>query len=615
MFSEYIKPKMTQSDFQEPSAKPPPRQPNSISLVFMLVFGCLALLPLAMFFYFQKASVSPVDPSSALLANGIPRIPFKEVATQSGLLFTHTNAAIGLKWLPETMGSGVAILDYDSDGRPDVLAVNSDTWAWSKPESSSPSSLRLFHNLGDGKFADVTEASGIHLKCYGMGLAVGDYDNDGFIDFFVTTLVGKHLFKNLGEGKFIETTKEAGFKPNSGDWGTSCAFLDYDNDGDLDLFVCHYIKWTLELDLAAQYSLAGIGRAYGPPRHFAGTFPGLYRNEGEGFFTDVSKQAGLHLLHSGTGLPLAKSLGVAPVDLDGDGWLDLIVANDTVQNFVFHNEHDGTFQEMGAMSGLAYDSFGGTRGAMGIDSGRFLNDDSLAVSIGNYANEMTALYVQRDRLLFSDEAQTQGIGAVSREFLTFGVFFFDVDLDGWLDLLTVNGHIEPDIKKINPTQNYRQPAQLFWNLQHVKPGGGFKQLTPAECGPDLLEPMAARGSAYADIDADGDLDVLVTQLNGPIRLFRNDMTKNNHWLKIKLIGTKSNRDAIGAWITAKVGTRTLSQQVMPTRGYLSQSELPVTFGLGSATQVQSLTIAWPSGLKQTLNKVLIDQLTTIHEPR
>ncbi len=603
-------------DPPERRISPPYVVRTSVSNRFTVLFGSLALLPILVFFYFQKQSAVPVSSfNNFKITNHLPFIKFEEIAKKSGLIFTHTNAATGLKLLPETMGSGVAFFDYDNDDRPDILLVNSDQWPWQQAGTNTPSSLRLFHNLGGEKFEDVTERSGIDLHCYGMGLAVGDYDNDGFVDFFVTALGSHHLFRNMGDGKFSDRTFESGLKPKAEDWGTSTAFFDYDNDGDLDLFICHYVNWTRELDMAHNYSLTSIGRAYGPPRGFSGSFSTLYQNDGRSHFSDVSEKAGLHLRHPTTGNPMAKSLGVAPVDLDRDGWIDIIVANDTVQNFVFHNERNGTFKELGAMSGLAYDSYGATRGAMGIDSGRFLNDDSIAVSIGNYANEMTGLYVQRDRLLFSDEAQVLGIGAASKEFLTFGVFFFDADLDGWLDLLTVNGHIEPDIHRNNSSQSYLQPPQLFWN--HHKSGtlDSFTQLTALECGEDLFKPMAARGSAYADIDGDGDLDVVVTQLNGAVRLFRNDLPPTKHWIKIKLVGTKSNRDAIGTWITVKVSTKTCIQQVMPTRGYLSQSELPVTIGLGGADIVESIAISWPSGVKQVLNKVTIDQLIVIHEPR
>jgi hypothetical protein len=333
---------------------------------------------------------------------------------------------------------------------------------------------------------------------------------------------------------------------------------------------------------------------------FAGTFPVLYRNDG-GKFADVSAAAGIQIRNKATGLPMAKSLGVSPVDLDNDGWIDLVVANDTVQNFVFHNNKDGTFSEVGGRSGVAYDRFGSARGAMGIDTGRFHNDDTLAISIGNFANEMTAFYVaSQDPLFFSDEALNVGIGDPTRAFLTFGVFFFDYDLNGYLDLLTANGHIEPEIATVHPEQSYAQPVQLFWNSGQSAPGGmsGFQRVLPESCGADLHQPIVGRGSAFADIDGDGDQDVLVTQLNGPAKLFRNDQQLGNSWVRVKLVG-KKNHDAIGASVKVRVGNRVFAQQVMPTRGYLSQSELPVTIGLGKAQKIDDVQIFWPDGTRET----------------
>jgi hypothetical protein len=542
----------------------------------------------------------------------MPTVRFTDITKEAGITFVHVNGAYGEKLLPETMGGGVAFFDFDGDGNQDLLFINSCYWPWQTPEGKPPPTMALYHNDGHGHFTDVTKGSGLDVSFYGMGVAIGDYDNDGLDDVFITAVGGNHLFHNEGHGKFRDVTREAGLAGSTGDWSTGAAFVDYDNDGKLDLFVCNYVQWSPEIDHAATFVYPKIGRAYGPPRNFAGTFPKLYHNDGNGHFTDVSAAAGIQIRSPVTGLPVAKSLAVAPVDVDNDGWIDLIVANDTVQNFLFHNEHNGTFKEIGARSGIAYDAYGLTRGAMGIDAARFRDDDTLGIAIGNFANEMNALYVaQRDALVFADEATKEGLGEPSQKLLKFGLFFFDYDLDGRLDVLTVNGHLEPDISRAQPDQQYRQPAQLFWNRGDSL-RSGFVVVPPEKCGSDLLKPIVGRGSAYADIDGDGDLDVVITQIGGPPLLLRNDQNLGHHWIRLKLVGTKSNRDAIGAWIKARVGGRTLWRQVMPTRGYLSQSELPVTIGLGNLDKVDSLEIHWPSGIIQKVTP-LIDRLTTVTE--
>ncbi len=478
--------------------------------------------------------------------------------------------------------------------------------------------MKLYHNNGDGSFTDVTAGSGLDVSYYGMGVAVGDYDNDERVDVFITALGGNHLYRNLGNGKFQDVTASAGVG-GDGSWSASAAFIDIDNDGRLDLFVCNYVQWSKDKDANQAFRIPGVGRAYGPPLAFAGTYCFLYRNNGDGTFTDISEKAGIRVKDA-KGRPAAKSLAVAPIDIDGDGFIDLIVANDTVPNFLFHNKRDGTFEEIGARSGLAVNSSGEARGAMGIDAGYFRNDETMGVAVGNFAEELNALYVSHGSaadMTFTDDATSTGVGPPTHHVLTFGLFFFDADLDGRLDLFMGNGHIEPEIDRLETQQRYRQPAIFLWNRGTASAGRpDFLPLSAKECGADLFKPLVARGAAYADIDGDGDLDMIVTQLAGPPHLLRNDQKLGHHWIRLKLIGDpaqRTNRDAIGAWAEVQIGSQRLRRQVMPTRSYLSQVELPITFGLGDHDRVDRLTILWPNGSRQEISSPKIDGLTEIKQ--
>jgi hypothetical protein len=541
----------------------------------------------------------------------VPQVKFTDITAAAGINFLHNNGAAGDKLLPETMGGGVGFFDFDNDGDQDLLIINGTYWPGKTPEGKQPTTAALYENDGKGNFKDVTAGSGLDVPIYGMAPAFGDFDGDGLVDLFITAVGRNHLFKNLGQGKFKDVTDEAGVGGDEKQWSTCATWVDIDNDGRLDLFVGNYVKWTPEIDLQVGWKLVGIGRAYGQPKDFQGSYPYLYHNDGNGKFTDISEKAGMQIKNPSLGVPTAKSLGAAAVDVNGDGWMDLIVANDTVQNFLFVNQKDGTFKEVGGRSGIAFDSNGMTRGAMGIDVARYREDNALGVVIGNFANEMTALYVSQPgkEILFTDEALTEGIGAPSRLPLKFGVFFFDYDLDGRLDILSANGHLEEEISKVQKSQQYRQAAQLFWNCGSTK-SGCFAPADAAKAGTDLFTPIVGRGSAYADIDGDGDLDVILTQTGGRPLLLRNDQNLGNHFLRLKLTGTKSNRDAIGAWVHARVKGRDVWRQVMPTRSYLSQSELPVTIGLGKETQVELLEVKWPDGSTQPVPPA-IDRLTAV----
>ena len=579
---------------------------SAVAAILLIGIACGAI-----WYAKRKRAAAPTKvtsisaPAAAKQAAGkIPSVSFKDVTKESGITFVHNNGAYGDKLLPETMGSGVAFVDFDSDGDHDLLFVNSTSWPWKGGKATTSA---LYRNDGKGKFEDVTAGSGLDVPLFGMGAAVGDYDNDGHADVFITAVGGNRLFHNEGNGKFRAIT---GMGES---WSTAAAFIDFDNDGDLDLFVGNYVRWSREIDLEVGYKLVGVGRAYGQPMNFEGTFPSLYRNDGDGKFTDISKEAGVQIKNAATGVPIAKTLGVAPVDIDSDGFVDLVVANDTVQNFVFHNQRNGTFKEIGALSGIAFDTYGNTRGAMGIDSARYRNDSALGIAIGNFANEMTALYVsQNNPLIFTDEAIPEGIGPASRLLLKFGIFFFDYDLDGRLDVLSANGHLEEEITKIQASQQYAQPAQLFWN-SGAESGSTFIPVSAEKAGADIFKRVVGRGSAYADIDGDGDLDVVLTQTGGAPLMLRNDQQLNHNWLRFKLVGKKSNRDAIGAWIYVRAGGRTISRQVMPTRSYLSASELPVTIGLGKLNKIDEVEVVWPGGQKQKVADTRLNSLTLVEQ--
>ena len=540
----------------------------------------------------REKEVGPIEDLEAPLET-LPTVRFTDVTAEAGLDFTHRNGAAAdseLKLLPETMGGGAAFLDHDGDGDQDLLLVDSGAFG------SAGARNALYRNDGAGRFEDVTEASGLGGAPYGMGVAVGDHDGDGDVDVFLTGVGGNRLYRNEG-GTFTDVTAAAGVGGAPEDWTTSAGFFDADGDGDLDLFVCHYVRWSPEIDADIGYTLNGKDSAYGSPINYEGTFSTLYRNDGDGTFTDVSEDAGIHVANPATGAPMGKALGVAFRDLDGDGRTDVLVANDTVQNHLFLNQGDFRFKEVADRTGFGFDSNGGATGAMGIDVGDFRGDGSLGVCIGNFSNEMSSLYVrQRGRLRFNDDAMGEGIGSPSRLRLSFGLFFLDYDLDGRLDLLQVNGHLDETINEVQPSQTYRQPAQLFWN-QGPDARSCFTEVPAADTG-DLGRDLVGRGSAYADIDGDGDLDVLLCQVAEPPVLLRNDQDLGRRALRIRLRQPGMNRDALGARVEVDVDGRTLVREVTATRSYLSQSELPLTFGLGAEGAVERIEVVWPDGARQ-----------------
>ncbi len=497
------------------------------------------------------------------------------------------------------MGSGACFIDYDNDGWQDILLVNSMDWPEHKTRKAYPA---LYHNNGNGTFTDVTREAGLAVEMYGMGCAVGDFDNDGFDDIYITTVGRNHLFRNTGKGKFVDVAARAGVADPG--FSTSAIWFDYDNDGKLDLFVSHYVTWSSEKD---QYcSLDGKNKSYCTPDAYKGESATLFHNEGNGVFEDVTKRAGLYD-------PTSKSLGIAMLDYDDDGWIDIFVANDTQRNKLYRNNHDGTFTDTGEVVGVAYGESGGTRAGMGADAGDFDHTGRQGLIVGNFTNEGLALYRDDGTGLFSDQSLSSGVGQASLNVLTFASFFFDYDLDGLLDIFAANGHVADDIGALRPTLKYEEPPLLFRNKGKSK----FEDVTD-RMGPALRRAVVGRGAAYADFDLDGDLDLLLTTNNGSARLLRNDNGNQNDMLRVKLVGTRSNRDGIGAKLILTTN-RGLRQFAMVKSGssYLSQSELPVTFGLGKPEdgKTENLQIVWPSGRRESYPNLEPNQFITVQEGR
>ena len=513
---------------------------------------------------------------SAMAAAPGPGFQLTDVTRSAGLAFQHNTGAFGAKYLPETMGPGCAFLDYDNDGWLDILLINGQDWPGHRRQRSTP---RLYRNNRNGTFTDVTKAAGLDVEMYGLGVAVADFDNDGFPDLYITCVGQNRLFRNTGHGSFLDVTMAAGLG-NRQSFSTSAMWVDIDRDGHLDLFVCNYVRWAAAQDVFC--SLDGKAKSYCTPEAFRGTTCWLFRNRGNGTFEDITATSGLFDASS-------KSLGVTMLDFDRDGWPDLFVANDTQPNKLYRNNHDGTFREAAVRAGVAFGDDGRARAGMGVDAGDFRRTGREAIAVTNFDNEMMGLFEATGNG-FADRAQAVGVGIPTRSRLGFGCLFFDADLDGHLDLLAVNGHIDDTVRNLSKGLFHAQSPNLFLNG-----GTGRFRDVAAEAGRDFFAPKVARGLALGDFDRDGDLDVLITTNGGPAHLYRNDVAKGNKSMRFRLEGRKSNRDAIGAVIRIYAADGRQMRTVRGGSSYLSSSPLAATFGVGKAASIERAVVDWPSG--------------------
>jgi hypothetical protein len=523
--------------------------------------GIASILP-------ENFFASPTSPLGFQLA---------DVTSSAGIQFQHNNGSYGGKLLPETLGSGCAFLDYDRDGWQDILLVNGMDWPGHKRKRST---LSLYRNNRNGTFTDVTKSAGLDIEMYGMGVAVGDYNNDGFPDLFVSCVGQSRLFRNTGRGAFTEVTRASGLQNRLG-FSTSALWFDYDRNGLLDLFVGNYVRWSPESDVFC--SLDGTQKSFCTPEAYRGDTCWLFRNRGDGTFEDVTATSGIFDSSS-------KSLGVAMFDYDQDGWPDLLVANDTQPNKLYRNLRNGKFKDVGVEAGLAFSTEGKARAGMGVDTGDFENSGKPGIAITNFDNEMIGLYHAVGTDAYDDISLLAGVGKASRNTLGFGCAFLDIDLDGKLDLAVANGHIDETVRNIHGNVGYAQAPQLFLNL-----GNAQFQDVAEQAGGGFEKPKVGRGLAFGDFDRDGDLDLLMTTNNGPAYLYRNDQSSGNRSIRFQLTGTKSNRDAIGAVVRIFYNGQSQTRTVRGGSSYLSQSELPVSFGLGKRDKIDRAVIDWPSG--------------------
>jgi hypothetical protein len=531
-------------------------------------------------------------------------VRFVDVAAASGIGFTHQTGAFGQKWFPETNGSGAAFLDYDNDGDADLYLVNGRHWSDAErraaevpvAERAVPRTTgRLYRNRGDGTFENATPGSGLEVETYGMGAAAGDYDNDGRTDLYVTGVGRNLLFHNEGGGRFREVATAAGVSDKG--WSSSATWLDFDRDGLLDLFVCHYVRWSPAGDVPCEEERRAV---YCGPNLYAPEACRLFRNQGKGTFEDVSARSGVQRGPDGKARR-SKALGVVVCDENADGWPDLAVANDTEANFLFRNNRDGTFTEKGLELGIAFPESGEARSGMGIDAGDWEGTGGEGVLIGNFPEEMLGLY-RPQHGLFIDVATAVGVGRPSLPFTTFGCLFVDWDNDGWLDIAAANGHVDKKYEKGSAITHAQRP--LFFRNEG---GKTFRSIVA------FGKPVVGRGLAAADVDADGDSDLVLTTNGGAPLLLRNEGGEQRPSLRVTLVGTRSNRSAIGAVVRAQVGSRALVRRVRSGSSYLSQSELPITLGLGTADRVDRLTVTWPNGARDEWKDLPAGRPVTLRE--